>query len=278
MAASAVNWIDVSAREGRLAHAGLLAPADEVTLGWDVAGTVSSIGAAVSGFAAGDTVIGLRDLLFENGTHAESVVLDATAVARAPRSMGLAEAATLPLAGSTASQALDLTGAGPGQTVLVTGAAGGVGGFTLELARLRHLRTVAVVRSADAELARDLGAAHVVTDVDDLGHVVRAVVSGGVDAVIDAANLGIVAHNALRARGTFVALVRPFAPPPIRGTRVVVQEVYADSGLLTHLAALADAGHLTPRVAQTFALVDAVAAYRQFERGGNRGRVVLTVG
>jgi NADPH:quinone reductase-like Zn-dependent oxidoreductase len=100
-------------------------------------------------------------------------------------------------------------------------------------------------------------------------------VPGGVDAVIDAAVLGIVAHEALRGGGTFVALVRPFAPPPIRGTEVVVQEVFADGARLTELAALVDAGHLTLRVAETMALTEAAAAHRRYATGGLRGRLVL---
>jgi NADPH:quinone reductase-like Zn-dependent oxidoreductase len=108
-----------------------------------------------------------------------------------------------------------------------------------------------------------------------LGGAVRRLVPGGADAVIDAAVLGIDAHNALRGGGTFVALVRPFAPPPIRGTRVRVQEVFADGARLSELAALVDAGHLTLRVAGTFALSKAAAAHRQVEKPGLRGRLVL---
>jgi NADPH2:quinone reductase len=100
-------------------------------------------------------------------------------------------------------------------------------------------------------------------------------VPGGVDAVIDTAVLGIAAHEALRGGGTFVALVAPFAPPPIRGTTVVVQEVYADGGRLAELSALAEAGRLTLRVAQTIPLDEASKAHELVERGGRRGRIVL---
>jgi NADPH:quinone reductase-like Zn-dependent oxidoreductase len=100
-------------------------------------------------------------------------------------------------------------------------------------------------------------------------------VPGGVDAVIDAAVLGISAHDALRAEGTFVALVAPFAPPPIRGTRVVTQEVWADGARLHELAALVDAQCLTLRVAHVLPLSEAREAHRLLEAGGLRGRVVL---
>jgi D-arabinose 1-dehydrogenase-like Zn-dependent alcohol dehydrogenase len=96
-----------------------------------------------------------------------------------------------------------------------------------------------------------------------------------VDAVIDAALLGIVAHEALRGGGTFVALVRPFAPPPLRGTRVVVQESYGDGARLQELSALVDAAQLTLRVADEMPLSDAPLAHERFAAGGLRGRLVL---
>ncbi|WP_252436159.1 zinc-binding dehydrogenase [Pseudonocardia humida] len=87
--------------------------------------------------------------------------------------------------------------------------------------------------------------------------------------------LGIAAHDALRGGGTLVALVAPFAPPPIRGTRVVVQEVPADGARLRELSALAAAGRLTPRVAEQLPLTEAARAHALLEAGGLRGRVVL---
>jgi NADPH:quinone reductase-like Zn-dependent oxidoreductase len=274
--ASTVAKIDISTRNGAISRAGLLAPHEDIGLGWDVAGTVDDVGAGVRRFAVGDDVIGLRDLLFVfPGAHAEYVVLDEGAVAHAPSGTPHEQAATLPLAGLTADRALALAGLRPGQTLLVTGAAGGVGGFVLELARLRGLRTIAVASPADEALVGELGATDFVPRTDALGEAVRSVVPGGVDAVIDTAVVGIVAHEALRGGGTFVALVAPFAPPPIRGTKVVVQEVYADGARLTELSALVEAGRLTLRVAQTIPLVEAAKAHQLFESGGQRGRIVL---
>jgi NADPH:quinone reductase-like Zn-dependent oxidoreductase len=274
--ASTVAKIDISTRNGDISRSGLLAPHDDIGLGWDVAGTVDAVGASVRRFAVGDDVIGLRDLLFAfPGAHAEYVVLHEGAVAPAPRGMPHEHSATIPLAGLTADRALGLAGLDPGQTLLVTGAAGGVGGFVLELARMRNLRTVAVASPGDETLVRELGATDFVARTDRLGEAVRNLAPSGVDAVIDTAVIGIVAHEALRGGGTFVALVAPFAPPPIRGTNVVVQEVYADGGRLAELSALVQAGRLTPRVAQTIPLTQAAKAHRLVERGGQRGRIVL---
>ncbi|SDT78332.1 NADP-dependent oxidoreductase [Actinoplanes derwentensis] len=273
--ASSLNPIDLSARAGRLTAGGLMPPMSQYGLGWDVAGHVDALGPRATRFHVGDPVIGLRDLLFAGGTHAEYVVLDESALAPAPASVPLTHAATLPLNALTADRALDLAGVKAGQTLLVTGASGGVGGFALELAKLRGVRTIALARPSDADRVRAI-ASQVVTSSDDLGPAVRRIVPGGVDAVIDAAVLGITAHQALRSAGTFVALVAPFAPPPIRGTRVVVQEVFADGGRLAELARLVDDGTLTLRVAHTFPLTQAREAHELLEKGGIGGRIILT--
>jgi NADPH:quinone reductase len=276
--ASTVAKIDISTRNGAISHAGLLAPHGDIGLGWDVAGTVDAVGADVRRFAAGDDVIGLRDLLFAfPGAHADYVVLHEGAVAHAPSGTPYAQAATIPLCGLTADRALALAGLHPGQTLLVTGAAGGVGGFVLELARLRNLRTIAVASPDDEALVGELGATDFIARTEDLGDAVRNVVPGGVDAVIDTAVVGIVAHEALRGGGTFVGLVAPFAPPPIRGTKIILQEVYADGGRLAELSALVEAGRLTLRVAETIPLAEAAKAHELVEGGGQRGRIVLQV-
>jgi NADPH2:quinone reductase len=275
VAASSLNPIDLSARAGRLTAAGLMPPMSRYGLGWDVAGHVDALGPGATRFPVGDPVIGLRDLLFAGGAHAEYVVLDESTLAFAPASVPLAEAATLPLNALTAAGALDLAGLTEGQTLLVTGASGGVGGFAVELAKLRGIRTIALTRPRDADRLGAIASA-VLTSADDLGLAVRHLVPGGVDAVIDAAVLGITAHQALRSTGTFVALVAPFAPPPIRGTRVVVQEVFADGARLAELATLVDKGALTLRVAHTFPLARAREAHELLEKGGVGGRIVLT--
>jgi NADPH2:quinone reductase len=275
VAASSVNPIDLSTRAGRLAEAGLMSRPARVGMGWDVAGEVVEVGAAVADLRVGDTVVGLRDLLVAPGAHAESVLLDASAVTAAPRRWSAVEAATLPLNGLTALGALAAADLHTGDTVLVTGAGGGVGGYLLELCRDRGIRTVAHTRPGHERRARELGADVVVGDEDDVAQAVRDACRGGVDAVVDTAVLGVAAHEALRSGGTFVTLVRPFAPPPIRGTRVVVHEVGADARSLAGLVRLVDRGRLTARVATTVPLAEVARAHELVERGGLDGRVVL---
>ncbi|WP_344308391.1 NADP-dependent oxidoreductase [Fodinicola feengrottensis] len=276
VAGAAVNKIDISTRNGALAQAGLLAPAPQTYLGWDVSGQVDALGPGASRFTSGDAVVGLRDVLSAGGTQADYVVLDESAVAPAPTTVSLVEAAALPLMALTADRSLRLAGLHRGQTVLVTGAGGGVGGVVLQLAALRGIRTIAV--ADDERLVRDLGATDFVPRKVFSPAAVRRLAPGGVDAVIDAAVVGVPAHEALRGGGTFVALVAPFAPPPLRATTVIVQEVFADGGRLAELAALVDAGRITLRIQETLPLADIAVAHELTAKGGLRGKLVLSPG
>src|SRR4051794_25630582 len=134
VAAATVNPVDLATRAGYLTEAGLVAGQPRIGLRWDVAGVVEAVGDGVAAFAPGDPVIGLRDLLSGPSAQAELVVLDAVAVAPAPLSVSLVEAATLPLNGLTADGALRRSGAQAGDTLLVTGAAGAGRGLILPLA------------------------------------------------------------------------------------------------------------------------------------------------
>ncbi|TYB49177.1 NADP-dependent oxidoreductase [Actinomadura chibensis] len=280
VAAAAVNPVDAATRSGALADAGLMPPVGEraaTGIGWDVAGTVDAVGGGVTGFAAGDRVIGVRDRLdVPVGTYAEAVVLDAAAVAHAPRSASAAEAATIPLNGLTALQALARLGVPPGGTLLVTGAAGAVGGYAVELAARRGVRVVATASAADEALVRGLGAAEFVPRGAHLGDAVRALVPGGVDGALDAAPLSVRALDAVRNGGAFAAVIGgPATPPPLRGITVHNVWIRADAGGLAQLADLADAGHLTLRVADELPLTEAVKAHERLAAGGLRGRLVL---
>ena len=274
--AAAVNPVDIATRAGWLAESGLMATGGEIGIGWDLAGVVDKVGSGVDRFAPGDAVIGMRDLLTAPvGAQAEQVVLDTDAVARAPHSVSPAQASTLPLNGLTAMQALDLLDLRAGQWLLVTGAAGALGGFALELAAIRGLRTVAVAASDDEAVVRRLGADEFVARTESLGAAVRRVVPPGVDGAVDAALVGMPALDAVRDGGALVAVSAGSAPVPLRGTRVHNVWIRTDAPGLTQLAALADAGRLTPRIASTERLDAVAAAHERLAAGGVRGRIVL---
>jgi NADPH:quinone reductase-like Zn-dependent oxidoreductase len=275
--AAALNPVDIATRLGVMnaARPGVIRDRDQVGIGWDVAGTVDAVGLDVTSFAPGDRVIGLRDRLDQPlGTHAEQVVLDAADVAPAPKSLDSAAASTLPLNGLTALQALDRLGLAAGQTILVTGAAGGLGGFGVELAAMRGLRVIAAAGDDDEDLVKGLGAAAFVPRSADLASAVRNLVPGGVDAAFDAAVLGYPALDAVRAGGSFAAFIGS-GPDPLRGIRVVPVNIRADGTALAGLSALAAAGKLTLRVADTYPLPDAAKAHERLQSGGIRGRLVL---
>jgi len=275
--AAAVNPVDAATRQGfmNVDRPGAIRDRDHVGIGWDVAGTVEAAGPGVLAPVPGDRVIGLRDRLDQPlGTYAEHVVLDAADVAPIPRDLDSAAASTLPLNGLTAVQALDLLRPAAGQTILVTGAAGGLGGFGVELAAMRGLRVIAAAGDDDEKLVRQLGASAFIPRSADLATAVRDLVPGGVDVAFDAAVLGYPALDSVRAGGSFAAFVGS-GPVPLRGVRVVPVTIHADGAALTGLAALAATGKLTLRVAGTYPLADAARAHERLEAGGLRGRLVL---
>jgi NADPH2:quinone reductase len=272
VAAAAVNPVDLATRSGVLSAAGVVPARAVLGLGWDVAGSIDDAGD--TGFRVGEAVIGLRDRIATPlGAYAERIVLDASAVAPAPVGVSPVEAATLPLNALTAAQALDLvetTG-----TVLVTGAAGAVGGYAVALAHARKLRVVAVASEADEAQVRAFGAAEFVPRGPSLADRVRAVVPGGVDAALDTALLGLDALDAVRGGGEFVAFAAGAAPIPLRGIRVRTVWIRADGERLAELARLAENGTLPLRVAGVRPLAEAAAAHERLAAGGLRGRLVL---
>ncbi|MGW7330531.1 NADP-dependent oxidoreductase [Streptomyces sp. NPDC054840] len=263
--AAGLNPVDGAVRAGIFGGAG-----QRLGLGWDVSGEIDEIGAGVTGRSVGERVVGLHHGPVKPlGTHAQYVVLDAAAVASAPTTVDAVAAAGLPLAGLTAARAVDLLGLAPGSSVLITGAAGVVGGLAVQLAVRAGLVVTALAGAGDEELVRSLGAT---------GFVPRgAAPAGPVDGVLDAAVLGEAALGSLRDGGVYVGLIPNHAPAAERGVRVVEQEVAADGAHLARLVALVDEGALTLRVAGTFPLAEVAKAHAHLETPGVRGRVILTV-
>lgn len=261
VAAAALNPVDAGVRAGGFGGAG-----GRFGLGWDVAGTVDATGGA-TGWSVGDEVVALSHGTAKSlGTHADYVVVDADAVAKAPASVDAVHAATLPLNALTAAQALDLLALEPGQRLLVTGAAGAVGGYAVQLAARQGVSVTAVAREADEELVRSLGAADFASD---------GVAAGSVDGVLDAAVLGEAALEWVRDGGAYVGVIPPTHPASVRGVRTDSVGVVADGARLAELVALVDEGVLTTRVAGTYTLDEAAKAHARLAEGGLRGRLVL---
>ena len=273
--AAAIAPADVMVRVGAMVQYGAAVAQGQFGVGIDVAGTVEATGADVHSVSVGDAVIGLQERLdLPLGAYADYMVLEQWAVAPAPAGATMAQASTLPLNATTADQALDTLALDFGGWLLVTGAAGGVGGFAVELARLRGLRVIAQAGTADEQLVRDLGAELFVNRDLPLGPTVRALVPGGADGVVDAANLSVAAMDAVRHGGAYVSLLNA-APQPRRAIRAANMAYHTDGARLRKLSAFASAGALTLRVAESYPLEHAGKAHEALAGGGHRGRLVL---
>jgi NADPH:quinone reductase-like Zn-dependent oxidoreductase len=270
--AAALNPADAAVWAGFF---GSLDGMEHAGLGLDAAGTIEAVGPGVL-LEVGTAVIAFdAAVLRPTKAQAEFLVVDLNSLAPAPEGMDLTLAATIPLNAMTASQALDHLPLRPRDTLLVTGAAGAVGGFAVELARTRGVRIVAQGRPEDQQFLRDRGAICFVSRDEELNQAVRRFVPHGVDGVLDAAALGEPALAAVRDGGVFVSLRSDVLPQPRRAIAVRHTSAGPEATRLSHLSALAEVGVLTPRVARTYPLPEAAQAHAQVARGGLRGRIVL---
>ncbi|KGI70500.1 NADP-dependent oxidoreductase [Mycolicibacterium rufum] len=285
--AATVNPADVLLRVGDIddaLRASTLTP--PYRPGMEVAGVVDEIGPDTrTDVAIGDRVMAiLMPIDDSGGAYAEYVVVEADQVTGAPTGSSHAEAATLPMNGLTARRALDVLDLSPGETLAVTGAAGAVGGYVVQLAKADGLRVIADAAPADESLVAALGADEIVPRGSDVGERIRRLHPGGVAAVVDAALQGDQVMSALRDGGQIATVRRPgeFGTPTMHPERAItVRDVWVPdythaTDKLRALRVLAEKGGITLRVAQTFPAAHAAAAHRAIERGGVRGRLVLT--
>jgi NADPH:quinone reductase-like Zn-dependent oxidoreductase len=247
-------------------------------LGWDIAGVVDAVGPGAT-WEVGTPVIAITPGATGVGrAQAEYAVVSSHALALAPAGVDPLEAATIPLNGLTAAQSVELLGLNPGQTVFITGAAGAVGGFAVQLAKRRGLIVVASARAEDKSFTIDIaGADAFLLASESPVDAVRALYPDGVDAVLDTTTLGQALIGAVSDNGTFVTARADALPQPERGIRVRLTQVAAEGSMLTTLSDLAASGKLALRVAQTYPLDDASQAHARMALGGLRGRVVLSI-
>jgi NADPH:quinone reductase-like Zn-dependent oxidoreductase len=247
--------------------------------GWEAAGVVDAIGeGTVTDLTVGERVMAIVVPSGAHGAYAEKVVVPAGSVARVPKSANDAEAASLPMNGLTAYLALEALGIGPGGTIAVTGSAGAVGGYAIQLAKAARLRVIADASDQDERLVRDLGADIVVARGNEFTSQVLAHAPDGVDGLVDAGVVGDSVAPALRDGGR-VSTLRGYAATVDRG--VVFVPVLAGnhkeaSDVLDRLRELADSGQLSLRVADVYSAADASEAHRRLDAGGVRGRLILT--
>lgn len=252
---------------------GFRAPRD-VRLGEDVAGTVIAVGAEAQGFAVGDRVFGQA-----RGSFAERVVAKPRHLAHAPTGIPLADAAVLPVAGVTALQGLALGDVGPGSRVLVIGAAGGVGGFAVQIAAARGADVAGVCRTANVDLVRQFGASRVFDYTrDELEGQYDYILEMAVTAPLGRL-LGLLAPTGrlVLASGDGGSLIGPL-PRMARSAvdkRISVLSAHTRAEPLVELASLVDAGSLRPEITERYPLERAAEAIAHVARGHTRGKMLI---
>jgi NADPH:quinone reductase-like Zn-dependent oxidoreductase len=275
--AAAISPTDTHARSGAYAHRDPVKTPPWVP-GMDLAGVVTEVGEGVDHLVVGDTAMGIVVPFGPYGAYREDKVLSGNSVVRAPTGTTAVQACTLPMNGLTARMALDRMALAPGEVLAVTGAAGAFGGYVVQLAKADGLTVVADASEADEQLVRDLGADVVVRRGDDVAARIREHFPDGVDGLADGAVQDALVLPAVKDGGA-MATVRGYRGDGQRGVRVLPNQVARaaeDRAGLDRLRQQVEDGVLTLRVARTFPAEQAAEAHRTLERGGVRGRLVLT--
>ncbi|MFJ4953810.1 NADP-dependent oxidoreductase [Streptomyces sp. NPDC088760] len=239
--------------------------------GHEVSGVVTELGYGTTGLTVGQRVFGLTDWT-RDGSLAEYVAVEARNLAPLPADIDHTVAAALPISGLTAWQGLfDHARLTTGQTVLIHGAAGGVGSIAVQLAHEAGARVVGTGRSADRDTVLDLGG-HAFLDLEND----RLEDAGQVDVVFDVIGGDILDRSAslVRAGGTLVTIVMPPKVQPKDG-RAVFFVVEPDRARLTDLAARLRDGRLKPVVGTVLPLAEAPAAFAPGKR--TPGRTIIRV-
>jgi NADPH:quinone reductase-like Zn-dependent oxidoreductase len=264
--AASVNPADSKARRGL--RGGPL----PVVLGIDVSGTVET--SRADGFAEGDQVFGVS----ASGGYAEYSTASAAAIARKPEGVSHEQAATIPVAGGTAWQALlDRGGLGSGQTALVAGAAGGVGHFAVQFAKVAGARAIGTGSTRNRDFVLGLGADQY---VDYTQHDVGEAVTGA-DVALDTVGGEVTASllPAVREGGILVtiAAAAPEEAARERGVRAEMLVMSPTSDQLARIAELVAGGDVRVEIAEAMPLADAKRAHELSEGGHVRGKLVLTL-
>lgn len=270
--AAGVNPVDLAVCAGRLEA--MIPTTFPAVPGWDVAGTVEAVGDGVDEFTPGDQVWGyLRREVVRYGTYAAFVNARADSLGIRPANISVTAAGALPLVGLTALQSLRAVGVGPGDTVLIGSAGGGVGHVAVQVARaLGAGRVLATAGAATRDFVRGLGA-EAVEYGPGVVQVVRALAPGGVDAAFD-----LHGGEALDAAFALVddpARVVSIADPGVtdRGGQYIFCEPSRRD--LDQLSVWVRSGDLRVQVAEVVPLSEARRAQDLVATGHTRGKVVL---
>lgn len=275
--AASVNGFGLSVAAGHLQ--GMMAYEFPVVLGKDFAGEVSAVGEGVSGFKPGDRVFGvvMKPTLHDGSMGEYVTVLEGFGVTRIPEGLETTTAGALGLAGTTALMAVEALNLSPSDTLLISGATGGVGVLAIQLSAARGATVIATAKPGEEALVTALGAAHAVDYTGDLMAAVRAVAPDGVDAVLHLAGKGR-ALASLLVPGGRLASARGFSQEQLGAQDATGISLMAspDAATLDRLAAEVVSGRLTVPIERSFTLDGAPEALQVFTQG-KRGKLVMTI-
>jgi NADPH:quinone reductase len=289
--ASGVNPLDLKIRAGAADHARHSLPG---ILGIDLAGVVEAVGQGVETFKPGDEIYGMTGGVGGvQGSLAEYAAVDARLIARKPGNLSMREAAALPLVAITAWEGLvDRVHVGPGQTVLVIGAAGGVGHIAVQMAQARGAKVYGVDRDDAADYLRSLGAVPIDRRKPVAEYVAELTDGAGFDVVYDCVGA---LEDAFLAVGRFGHVTSSLgwsslslAPLSFRAASysgvftllplLTGEGREAHQYILEEVARLVETGKLVPRVEpRRFSLEEADDAHALVRERGARGKVVIDV-
>ena len=254
-----------------------------LVLGTDGAGLVAAVGSGVQGFKLGDKVYAYSYDNPKGGFYAEYVAVTAARVGHVPASLSLKEAGAIGTTGLTAIQGIDdALHLKSGDTVIIHGAAGGVGTLAVQFAKLRGARVLATVAGEDgADLARRLGADAVVDGRSgDIAAAARDFSPHGVDAVLALAGGDTLERciDALRTGGVvaYPTGVEP-APKPRDGIRIIRYDAVPGAREFERLNTTIIAAKLQVPIAAEYSLADASKAHERLAAGHVLGKVVLNI-
>lgn len=240
--------------------------------GSDFAGTVEEIGEGVEDFAPGDEVIGFTN---RRASHAEYVLAEATDLIRRPAGVPWEQGGALFVAGTTAYAAVRAVALAPGDTVVVSGAAGGVGSLVVQLARQAGATVIGLAGESNHAWLTDRGAIPV-TYGEGVADRIRAASGGRADAFIDTFGDGYIELALdLGVRPDRIDTIIDFAGAEKHGVKAEGSAAAASAEVLKELAALIDQGKLEIPIAKVYPLDDVRDAYRELERQHTRGKIVL---
>lgn len=291
IASAGVNPAEWKTRQGKLAE--FIEYHFPFIIGFDLAGVVEAVGPGVDRWAVGDRVFGMSEQrVGRDGTYAEYTISVPEMLAPMPEGWSYNQAAGIPVPGTTAYGAMvDAGGLQPGQTVLINGGAGGVGGIAIQIARAIGARVAVTCVAENVDYVTGLGADRAIDfQNEDVPTAVREWEPDGVDVVLDAVGLDTLLPRAVevvKPGGTYVeieTLLSRASEDQI--TRAAANDVRVVSNLvavvrqpehLAKLAALCDEGKVRPPALEVMPLSEVADAHRRVEKGLLRGKLVLDV-